>query len=61
MQQPEMSNLEVIKSIQKKHEAMAIPVSIIAVLSERSGRVRELDAEINDFLNEPGETQCLLC
>ena len=49
MQQPEMSNLEVIKSIQQKRELMAIPVSIIAVLSEKYGRVRELDAEISGF------------
>ena len=49
MQQPEMSNLEVTKSIQQKHELMAIPVGIIAVLSERSGRVLELDAEISGF------------
>ncbi len=60
MQQPEMSDLEVTKSIQQEHELKAIPVGIMAVLSERSGRVRELDAEISDFLNEPGETLCLL-
>ena len=60
MQQPEMSNLEVTKSIQQKHELMAIPVGIIAVLAERSGRGRELDAEISGFLNEPDETLCLL-
>ena len=59
MQQPEMSDLEVTKSIQQEHELKAIPVAIMAVLSERSGRVRELEAEISDFLNEPGETLCL--
>ena len=61
MHQPEISDLEVTKSIQQEHEMKASPVGIMAVLSERFGRVRELDAEINDFLNEPGETQCLLC
>ena len=61
MQQPEMSDLEVNKSIQQEHEMKASPVGLMAVLSERFGQVRELDAEINDFLNEPGETQCLLC
>ena len=61
MQQPAMSDVEVTKSIQQEHEMKAIPVGIIAVLSEGFGRVRELDAEINDCLNEPGETQCLLC
>ena len=60
MQKPEMSDLEVTKSIQQEDELKAIPVGIMAVLSERSGRVRELDAEISDFLNEPGETLCLL-
>ena len=61
MQQPAMSDVEVTKSIQQEHEMKASPVGIMAVLSERFGQVRELDAEINDFLNEPGETQCLLC
>ena len=56
-----MSDLEFTKSIQQEHEMKASPVGIMAVLSERFGRVRELDAEVNDFLNEPGETQCLLC
>ena len=60
MQQPEMSDLEVNKSIQQEHKLKAIPVGIMAVLSERSGRVRELEAEISDFLNEPGEILCLL-
>ena len=60
MQQPEISDLEVTKSIQQEHELKAIPVVIMAVLSERSGRVRELDAEISDFLNELGETLCPL-
>ena len=60
MQQPEMSDLQVTKSIQQEHELKAIPVVIMAVLSERSGRVPELDAEISDFLNEPGETLRLL-
>ena len=61
MQQPAMSDLEVTKLIQQEHEMKASPVGIMAVLSERFGGVQELDAEINDFLNEPGETQCLLC
>ena len=61
MLQPAMSDLEVTKSIQQEYEMKASPVGLMAVLSERFGRVRELDAEINDFLNEPGETQCLLC
>ena len=60
MQQPEMSDLEVTKSIQQEHELKSIPLGIMAVLSERSGRVPELDAEISDFLNEPGETLCPL-
>ena len=60
MQQPEMSDLEVTKSIQQEHQLKAIPVGIMAMLPERSGRVRELEAEISDFLNEPGETLCLL-
>ncbi len=58
MQQPAMFDLEVTKSIQQEHELKSIPLGIMAVLSERSGRVRELDAEISDFLNEPGETLC---
>ena len=55
-----MFDLEVTKSIQQEHELKSIPLGIMAVLSERSGRVRELDAEISDFLNEPGETLCPL-
>ena len=47
-----MSDLEFTKSIQQEHEMKASPVGIMAVLSERFGGVQELDAEINDFLNE---------
>ena len=39
----------------------ASAVGIMAVLSERFSRVQELYTKINDFPNEPGETQCLFC
>ena len=61
MQQTAMSDVEVTESIQQEHEMKASPVGIMAVLSERFDRVRALFAEILDFLNEPGETQCLFC
>ena len=49
MQHPAISDWKVTKSIQQEHEMKASAVGIMAVLSERFGRVRELDAEISGF------------